>query len=130
MISDAETRKLLYLQVVMKEGMRVHPPVMTMIAKRVPDGGDTVVVNGKVVRLPGGANISQATLALQHNKEAFGEDVAEFRPEKWLLETDANKLAEMNRANELIFGYGRYQCLGKSIAMMEIAKTIFEVSCC
>ncbi|KAK4443291.1 cytochrome P450 [Podospora aff. communis PSN243] len=126
-ISDADARKLPYMQAVIKEGMRVHPPVTTTIGKRVPDGGDTVVVNGKQVFLPGGVNVSQATLAVQHNKDIFGDDVADFRPERWLLEKDEKRLAEMNRANELIFGYGRYQCLGKSIAMMEIGKTVFEL---
>ncbi|KAK0623915.1 cytochrome P450 [Immersiella caudata] len=126
-ISDAEARNLTYMQAVIKEGMRVHPPVTTTIGKRVPDRGDTVVINGKLVFLPGGVNDSQATLAVQHNKRVFGEDVADFRQERWLLEKDERKLAEMNRANELNFGYGRYQCLGKSIAMMEIGKTVFEV---
>ena len=44
-ISDMAVRKLPYLQAVIKEGIRIHPPVTDQMPKRVPDGGDTVVVD-------------------------------------------------------------------------------------
>ncbi|GKT93423.1 pisatin demethylase [Colletotrichum tofieldiae] len=127
-VSDAENRKLPYLQAVIKEGMRVHPPVTNSDPKRVPDGGDTVVVDGKSVFLPGGTNVNCAAWPLHINKGVFGEDAEEFRPERWLLETDERRLATMHRVHELVFGYGKYQCLGRPIAMMEIGKTVFEAS--
>jgi hypothetical protein len=52
---------------------------------------------------------------------------ASSAPERWLLEKDEKKMSEMNRTHELIFGYGKYQCLGKPIALMEISKVVFEV---
>ncbi|KAK1446883.1 cytochrome P450 [Colletotrichum cuscutae] len=126
-VSDAENRRMPYLQAVIKEGMRVHPPVTNMDPKRVPDGGDTVVVNGESVFLPGGTNINAAAWPMHLSKEIFGEDADEFRPERWLLEEDERRLVNMHRVHELIFGYGKYQCLGRPIAMMEIGKTIFEL---
>jgi cytochrome P450 len=126
-ISDAEARKLPYLQAVIKEGIRIHPPVTDEVPKRVPDEGDTIIVDGKPIFLPGGTYIGHAPLAISRRKEVFGEDVDEFRPERWLLEEDDQKLALMNRSNDIIFGHGKYQCLGKPIALMEINKTIFEV---
>ncbi|KAF9874726.1 cytochrome P450 [Colletotrichum karsti] len=126
-ISDVETRKMEYLQAVIKEGMRVHPPVTDSVPKRVPDGGDTVVIDGKAVFLPGGTNVNYAVWPLHLSKAVFGEDADEFRPERWLLETDEAKLATMNKVHELVFGYGKYQCLGRPIAMMEINKTVFEL---
>ena len=127
-IPDSEVRKLQYLQAVIKEGLRIHPPVTDSVPKRVPNGGDTVVVDGTSVFLPGGTNISYAAWPLHHSKRLFGEDAEVFRPERWLLEKDNKRLAEMNRTHELIFGYGKYQCLGKSIALMEIGKAVYEVS--
>lgn len=126
-ISEAGARSLPYLQACIKEGMRVRPAAGSPVPKRVPDGGDTVVVDGKPVFLPGGTNIGVSMFALQLNKGIFGDDAEEFRPERWLFEKDEKKLATMHRAQEMIFGYGKYQCLGKSIALMEINKAIFEV---
>lgn len=127
-VSDTDIRKLEYLHAVIKEGMRVHPPVTDSVPKRVPDGGDTVVIGGKLVFLPGGTNVNYAVWPLHLSKEVFGKDADEFRPERWLLEKDEKKLANMHRVHELLFGYGKYQCLGRPIAMMEIGKTVFEVS--
>ena len=138
-IPDVEARRLPYLQAVIKEGMRVHPPITDSVPKRVPDGGDTVVVDGKPVFLPGGTNISYAAWPLHLSRVIFGEDAEEFRPERWLHvvrdgdgDDDNNnnktRLAEMNWTHELIFGYGKYQCLGKPVALMEIDKVVFEVS--
>lgn len=127
-IQDAQARNLPYLQAVIKESMRVHPPVATQAPKRVPDGGDTVVIDGKKVFLPGGTNISSAVWPLHVRKDIFGEDATLFRPERWIIEQDKAKLADMNQIHDLTFGYGRYQCLGKPVAIMEINKTVFEVS--
>jgi hypothetical protein len=86
------------------------------------------VVDGTSVFLPGGTNISYAAWPLHHSKILFGKDAEVFRPERWLLEKDDKKLAEINRTHELFFGYGKYQCLGKPIALMEIGKAAYEVS--
>ncbi|KAK5655696.1 hypothetical protein OQA88_5629 [Cercophora sp. LCS_1] len=126
-VPDSEVRKLPYLQAVIKEGMRMHPPISDSVPKRVPDGGDTVVVDGQSVFLPGGALISYAAWPLHHSKAIFGDDASVFRPERWLVEKDERRMAEMNRTHELIFGYGKYQCLGKPVALMEIGKAVFEL---
>jgi len=33
----------------------------------------------------------------------------------------------MERNNELVFGYGRFQCLGKSVAFIELNKIFVEL---
>lgn len=128
-VSNATLQTLPYLQAVVREGLRIHPPVTDAVPKRVPDGGDTVVIDGKQVFLPGGTNISYCVWGVHHDKNMFGEDADMFRPERWLLdeENDADRIAEMKRTTEMIFGYGKYQCLGKPVAWMETTKVIFEV---
>lgn len=37
-IPDTEVRKRLYRQAVIKDGIRIHPPVTDAVPKRVPDG--------------------------------------------------------------------------------------------
>jgi cytochrome P450 len=56
----------------------------------------------------------------------FGNDVELFRPERF-MEADEVRRAEMYRTTELIFGSGRWQCAGKSLAFMELNKVFFEV---
>ena len=63
----------------------------------------------------------------------FGPDEYIFRPERWIHTSQGGdepsdaKLYEMERNNELLFGYGKYQCLGKSIALMELNKIFVEL---
>ena len=62
---------------------------------------------------------------MHRDKALYGDDAQSFRPERW-FEKDAEKLAAMTRTNDLIFGDGKWQCLGKPVAMMELPKIIFE----
>jgi len=129
--SYAAVKQLPYLQAVIREGMRVWPPVVNLFPHDVPAGGDTVVVGGKPYFLPGGAEIGHSVRSMQHNKAIFGDDADVFRPERWLPVGEADdaekeRLARMARTNDLIFSYGRWQCLGKGVAQMELSKTLFE----
>jgi len=58
----------------------------------------------------------------------FGEDVDIFRPERW-LEADAepDRRRKMEKTVDIIFGSGRWACLGKSIVYIELNKIFFEV---
>jgi cytochrome P450 len=129
-VQDDTLRNLPYLQSVVREGLRIHPPVTDVVPKKVPVGGDTVSVQGKQYFLPGGTNISYNAWGMHHDKAMFGADANLFRPERWLIEdNDVNQaqLDAMRRTTEMIFGYGKYQCLGKPIAWLEITKVLFEV---
>lgn len=128
-VPDSCTRSMRYLQAVIREGLRVHPPVTDAVPKLVPKDGDRVTIDGKELFLPGGTNVSYCAYGLHHDKRIFGEDADIFRPERWLVE-DGNeaRISVMQRTTELIFGYGKFQCLGKPVAWMEISKIVFEVS--
>jgi cytochrome P450 len=125
-IAHSQAKHLRYLQAVIREAMRVWPPVANIFSRDIPPGGDTVKVDGKDVFLPGGASIGYSAVAMHHSTKIYGEDAKAFRPERW-FEDDKDKLAAMLRANELIFGYGKWQCLGKTVAQMELEKIVFEV---
>ncbi|KAK3293022.1 cytochrome P450 [Chaetomium fimeti] len=125
-ISFAVAKQLPYLQAVIKEGLRVFPPVRNILPKDIPAGGDTVMVDGKPMFLPGGVDIGYSALAMHRDKKVYGEDADLFRPERW-FEQDRDKLAAMQKVNDLTFGHGRWQCLGKNVAQMELNKTFFEL---
>lgn len=121
-ITDAEGRQLPYLQAVIREALRIKPPATGYMFKLVPAGGDTI--HGKFV--PAGTQITSSPFGLHHSKKIFGPDAEMFRPERW-LETDTERLSEMTSTNDLIFHYGKFQCPGKSVAMMEFNKIFVEV---
>ena len=112
-----------YLQAVIKEGLRIFPPAVGLVSKDVPPGGDTF--NG--VFLPEGTKIGYCGLGLFRIKEIWGEDVHAFRPERW-LDSSPEQIHNMETNMELIFGYGRWQCLGKNVAVIELNKVFVEVS--
>lgn len=98
------------------------PPVSGLGFKRVPPGGEHI--NGYFV--PGGTEIGQAFLAVGRSKRIWGADADIFRPERWLC-ASPDDLKRMNHAVDTHFGGGKFSCLGKPIAMMELNKTVYEV---
>ena len=91
----------------------------------MPLGGDTLLG----YHLPGGTEIGHNIPAAMQMTELWGQDVEVFRPERWLeAEADLERLRELVAAVELIFGSGKYQCLGRLIAQTELNKVIVEVS--
>ena len=122
-IKYSEAQDLPYLQAVIKEGLRTWPPIVALMSKEVPPEGDTI--NGKFI--PGGTKIGFGPYGMFRDKATWGKDAEQFRPERW-LEVSPDKLKEMESTLELVFGYGRYQCLGKNLAIMELNKIFVEVS--
>lgn len=121
-IKDSEAKQLPYLQAVIKEGLRIAPPATGIFNKQVPKGGD--VLNG--IFVPEGTQIGVSFFGLHRSKKIYGEDADLFRPERW-LEAEEETLATMLSTSDLIFHYGKYQCLGKPVALMELNKTYVEV---
>ncbi|KIW95974.1 uncharacterized protein Z519_03040 [Cladophialophora bantiana CBS 173.52] len=128
-VSNSNAKELPYLQACIKEGLRWYPPIAGMLAKKVPRAGDRVC--GYFV--PGGTSMAYSAKAVHHSAALFGPDEYAFRPERWILTKDGGdepsveKLKAMEQNNELIFGYGKYQCLGKSVALIELNKIYVEL---
>ncbi|KAK3348834.1 cytochrome P450 [Lasiosphaeria hispida] len=119
---DAEARQMPYLQAVIREGLRILPPAAGTFFKTVPEGGD--VIHGMFV--PAGTQIGSSPLGIYHSKKIFGEDAELFRPERW-LEAEGEELARMVSTVDLVFHYGKYQCLGRPVALMEFNKIFVEL---
>ncbi len=121
-IKYSEASQLPYLQACIWEGLRLWPPLFGLQAKLAPPGGETV--NG--VFYPGGTEICICDAAVGRRKDVFGSDADVFHPERW-LEADSSTKERYMRTVEVIFGSGRFVCLGKNIAMMELCKALVEV---
>jgi cytochrome P450 len=121
-IKDAEARQMPYLQAVIKEALRLMPPASGAFYKEVPPAGD--MINGMFI--PGGTQIGSSPLGIHCSKKIFGGDADHFRPERW-IEATPDKFAEMSSTVDLVFHYGKYQCLGRNVALMEFNKVFVEV---
>lgn len=122
-IPHARALELPYLQACVKEALRHNPAATGLMPKVSPAEGDTH--NG--VYIPPGVEIGVCMWNLHRkNKAIFGEDAALFRPERW-LEASPEQLSGMEKNQELVFGYGRFRCMGERIAKVEIIKTVFEL---
>ncbi|KAE9370992.1 cytochrome P450 [Stipitochalara longipes BDJ] len=121
-ISDAEARALPYLQACIKEGIRIWPPLTGLMTKVAPPEGD----HFKGVYIPGNTEIAYSAWGVQRHTGTYGEDVDMFRPERW-LEATGETLQKMDRSQETVFGSGRYGCLGKSVAFVELNKVFVQL---
>ncbi|RSL68941.1 hypothetical protein CEP54_002545 [Fusarium duplospermum] len=108
-IPDSIGRDLPYLQAVIKEGL-------------LPPQGDT----WKGQFIPGGTSVGYCAWGIFRREDIWGPDAGEFRPERW-IESSPEKIKEMESALDLIFSYGRWQCLGRPVALMELNKIYVEL---
>ncbi|KAI1874386.1 hypothetical protein JX265_004594 [Neoarthrinium moseri] len=120
-IKNEEARNLPYLQAVLSEGMRMSPPLTAGFPKTVPPGGD--VICGKI--LPAGTEVHTNYIALMKDEEVFGRDAEMFRPERFIDCDEATK-ARRKKVVDLNFGHGRWLCLGRVLALMELNKIFVE----
>ena len=111
-------RSLSYLHACIQEAFRLHPPFAINFERLVPQGGATICNH----YIPGGTIVSVNPWVTQRDKATFGDDVDDFRPERWMTQ-DEEKVRAMERAM-FLFGAGSHMCLGRNVALMEIYKLV------
>ncbi|KAF7524468.1 hypothetical protein PCG10_005728 [Penicillium crustosum] len=116
-ITYASASTLPYLDAVIKEALRIHPPTGIMYGRTVPPEGATVC--GKFI--PAGTEVGISPWVLHYDPELF-PDPEKFQPERWLT-ADADLLAQRKRSI-FAFSAGSHTCLGKHISLMEITKLV------
>jgi len=121
-IPNSIAQEMPYLQAVIKEGLRIFPPVAGLMAKESPPGGDTF----KGQYIPGGTRVGYCAWGIYRDEGIWGADAGEFRPERWIDDSE-DKIKHMESTLDLIFSYGRYQCLGRPVALMELNKVFVKL---
>ncbi|KAI1406775.1 cytochrome P450 [Hypoxylon sp. FL1857] len=114
----SQVNKLLYLNAVIKETMRLFPLSSWPMERLIPSGGATIAG----MFLPEGTSVGCFPPAVHQRVEIFGEDANVYRPERWLT-ANREQLRRMEAAH-LGFSRGRRNCLGQNIANMQMKKII------
>lgn len=113
----SEANELPYLSAVIKEALRIHPAAGLLLERVVPPGGTTI--SGRYI--PAYTTVGCSAWTIHRNKKIFGDDVDEFRPERWL--EDPAKALEMSQFL-FTFGAGARTCVGKNISYLEMYKLV------
>uniref|UniRef100_A0A0K8TV47 Cytochrome p450 n=1 Tax=Epiphyas postvittana TaxID=65032 RepID=A0A0K8TV47_EPIPO len=100
--------KLVYLEAVLKETLRLYP-IAPFVVRRLTES-----LKLKNFTLPAGSGAFLAFHALHRDKQMWGADAEQFRPERWL---DKARLPD-HQAAFAAFSLGRRMCIGKSYALM------------
>ncbi|KAJ7445975.1 cytochrome P450 oxidoreductase [Mycena galericulata] len=117
-LSYSDACNLEYFQACLRETLRLHPPVPWTLSRSVGAGGTTICGHF----FSEGTEVSMSPFVLHRRPEAYGDDAALFRPERW-IEADADHRKVMEQTN-LAFGSGPRVCIGKTIGMMEVSKVM------
>jgi len=107
-----------YFQICFRETVRLTSAVPMFLLRVVDEPG--LEING--YHIPPGSHLGMNPWVIGRNKEIFGEDADEFRPERWLGEN----AREMEKY-DFSWGYGSRVCIGKNIALVELYKVMVEM---
>ena len=110
-----ETLVMPYYQACLRETLRFTPPASIILPRLVSAGGMTI--HGKFV--PEGTEIGSNPYVLHRDRDIFGIDADQFRPERW-LEDEAR--ARVMDKYDFAWGYGSRRCVGKNIALVDASK--------
>ncbi|XP_050554139.1 cytochrome P450 4C1-like isoform X4 [Spodoptera frugiperda] len=108
--------KLVYLEAVIKEVLRLYP-IVPWVGRQI----DTDIVFPKYTLRAGSTCI--LVIYNLHRHPSWGPDAKEFKPERWLnpatLPTNPNVYAP--------FGIGKRNCIGKRYAMMTLKTSVAHI---
>ncbi|KAF9871030.1 cytochrome P450 [Colletotrichum karsti] len=122
-ITFDQAQQLPYLQMVIKEALRVHPAVGLPMWREVVGSG--LEIDGN--HFPPGAIIGINPWVAHRNVDVFGADAAGFRPERWDPQYTSTKTLEAMDQYYLPFGAGSRTCIGRHISHLEMVKLIPEL---
>ena len=112
-LTDVDVAKLPYLQAVVKETLRIHPPGPLLSWARLSTS-DVQLSNGMLV--PANTTAMVNMWAITHDPHVW-EDPLEFKPERF-LEADVDVRGGDLRLAP--FGAGRRVCPGKNLGLMTV----------
>ncbi|KAL2471934.1 Cytochrome [Abeliophyllum distichum] len=105
-----DINQLKIVSMVLQEVFRLYPPVTGLFRYTL----QTTDIGGMLI--PAGVEVILPILLLHHDFEYWGEDVEEFKPERF---SEGISKASRDQLAFYPFGWGPRICLGQSFALME-----------
>lgn len=117
-VTDADVANLPYLQPVVKEALRAHPPGPLLSWARMSTS-EVQPSNGMVV--PAQTTAMVNVWAITHDPSVWGEP-SKFKPERFLECAGAGDLLDVRGSNLRLapFGAGRRVCPGKNLGLVTV----------
>ncbi|KAL1739497.1 cytochrome P450, partial [Schizophyllum fasciatum] len=127
-----------YLDAVCRETLRLYPPVSQLLRKTVKDvampfGKPVIGVDGRAMNdvfVPSGTPVVISIINANRNKELWGPDALEWRPERWLAPLpEAVTEAHMPGvySNLMTFLGGGRACIGFKFSQLEMKVVLVEL---
>ncbi|CAP98032.1 hypothetical protein E8E15_000570 [Penicillium rubens] len=110
--SYCQIKGLPFLRRCIDEAMRLHSTSAIGLPRLVADHSPGVDLDG--FHFPPGTVLSVPSYTIHHMKNIWGDDVEEFKPDRWLNLTARQKTA-FNP-----FSHGPRACVGQNVAIMEL----------
>ncbi|KAK1974764.1 cytochrome P450 [Colletotrichum cereale] len=110
---------LKYLQAVIQEGLRLHPPLPIALPRVIPKGGAQICGEW----IPEGTVVGIHYLSINTQEQYFNKPL-EFHPQRWLQDSEF-KNDNLDMAKPFLMG--PMNCIGKDLAMHEIRLLLASV---
>ncbi|PPQ92268.1 hypothetical protein CVT25_008576 [Psilocybe cyanescens] len=106
-----QVKRLPYLDACINEALRLHSTSALGLPRVAPEGGITAA--GQY--FPPGTVLSVPSYSIHRDKEIWGDDVEDYRPERWFERNQADIQKTFNP-----FSYGPRACVGRNLAFLEL----------
>lgn len=117
-----------FLDCVLKESLRLSPPFPSVFPRYIRSGAENLIPN-LPTSLPTGTMVGCNVYVYGRSKEIWGDDANEWKPERWMRDSDDpdGKTERKMPGEYAAFGRGSRACKGKDIAWMLLSKAVAEV---
>ncbi|PVF96582.1 cytochrome P450 [Serendipita vermifera] len=112
----ADIKKMKYTEAVLNETLRLFPPVPYNIRRSIEACPlpSPLSKMGRPLYMPAKSSITYIPILIQRDPDLWGEDAAEFKPERWLSgSTPSNAFIPFNAGPRI--------CLGQQLAYIQVS---------
>ncbi|XP_021821898.1 cytochrome P450 94A1-like [Prunus avium] len=121
-----KVKEMVYTHAALCESMRLYPPVAVDSKQAMKDD---VLPDGTKVKK--GMTVTYHVYAMGRMEEIWGEDWAEYRPERWLEREESGaqkwKFVGRDSFSYPVFQAGPRICLGKEMAFLQMKRVVSAV---